>query len=126
MPTSHNNKNDFTTESTEGQQTSTPIRNDENDIGVFRRIHMLIEEGNRQRLNINVRILTRKTIHIIGYQYSTIYDLKSKVEEKEGISVDQQRFIYAGKQLEDDRTVKDYDIRDQSVISLVLRLTGTS
>ncbi|XP_022877820.1 ubiquitin-NEDD8-like protein RUB2 isoform X4 [Olea europaea var. sylvestris] len=73
---------------------------------------------------IKVKTLTGKEIEIDIEPTDTIERIKERVEEKEGIPPVQQRLIYAGKQLADDKTAKDYNIEGGSVLHLVLALRG--
>ena len=87
-------------------------------------IHLVLRLRGGAMRQIFVKTLQGNTITLDVSQDDTIQSVKDKIQEKQGIPVEQQRLIFNGKQLEDDKTVNDYNIEDMANIHLVLRLRG--
>lgn len=78
----------------------------------------------RGGISIKVKTLTGKEVEIDIEPNDTIERIKQRVEEKEGIPPIQQRLIYGGKQMNDEKTAREYNIEGGSVLHLVLALRG--
>eukprot|EP01104_Vermistella_antarctica_P011904 TRINITY_DN336_c0_g2_i1.p1 TRINITY_DN336_c0_g2~~TRINITY_DN336_c0_g2_i1.p1 ORF type:complete len:357 (-),score=67.33 TRINITY_DN336_c0_g2_i1:259-1281(-) len=79
----------------------------------------------RNTYTISIKTLTGKTITIGSRQHNmTVLSLKETIQDIEGIPVSQQKLIFDGKQLEENRTLGDYDLQEGTVVHLVLRLRG--
>ena len=73
---------------------------------------------------IKVKTLTGKEIELDIEPNDKVERIKEKVEEKEGIPPPQQRLIFGGKQMNDEKSAADYKIVGGSVLHLVLALRG--
>ena len=75
-------------------------------------------------MQVVVKTLNGKTIAVDVDSSDSVESVKQMMQDREGVPVEQMRLVYGGKQLEDGRSLADYDIQSESNISLILRVRG--
>jgi len=105
-----------------GQQLQDSKTIDDYDVGDDATLHLVLRL--RGGMQLFVKTLTGKTVSIEVEEGESIEDVKAKIAEKEGIPPEQQRLIFGGQQLQDSKTIDDYDVGDDATLHLVLRLRG--
>jgi ubiquitin len=105
-----------------GQQLQDSKTLDDYDVGDDATLHLVLRL--RGGMQLFVKTLAGKTVSIEVEEGESIEDVKAKIAEKEGIPPEQQRLIFGGQQLQDSKTLDDYDVGDDSTLHLVLRLRG--
>lgn len=114
----------FTKNFTDKQRFKYRERHGETFIPMDDLLAFLKEFYSSQLFKIFVKTLTGRTIELYISSQTTVDELYGLITDNDGIPAEQQRLIFAGKQLEPKRFAGDYGIKDKSTISLVLRLRG--
>lgn len=78
----------------------------------------------QQQFQLFIKSINGKTRTLMVEPTTTVGELKRQMQEKEGINPDEQRMIFAGKNLEDTKTMADYNLQAESTVHLVLRVRG--
>ena len=94
------------------------------ELDYIQKLTAQLESLQFSNMQIKVKTLTGKEINIDVDPDTKVERIKDRIEEKEGIPPSQQRLIFSGKQMSDEKTAGDYKIEAGSVLHLVLALRG--